>query len=370
MGAEADAARLEGVRRIAVLRANALGDFVVTLPALESLRAAYPDAELTLLGKEWHRDFLAGRPGPVDRVVALPPVRGVSAADRADAPPGPSDGFLAAMRAARFDLALQLHGGGRFSNPFVRSLGARITAGLRDRDAEPLDRWTHFTHYQPEVPRFLEAVALVGARPVTIQPRIAVTAADLAEAARELPPDGSEGRPLVAVHAGASDPRRRWPADRFALVADAVAAVGARVVLTGSDAERALVGRVAAAMRRPAVTLAGKLSLAGLAGLLSRCALVVGSDTGPLHLARAVGTPTVAVYWVGNLINAGPAGRSIHRALISFTVACPVCGADATSVRCPHDPSFVEAVPAADVLAEALDLLGSPQDIKNGRLYL
>ena len=67
--------RVPGVRRIAVLRANAIGDFIFTLPALEALRAAYPQAEIVLLAKKWHAAFLRGRPGPVDRVVAVPPFR-------------------------------------------------------------------------------------------------------------------------------------------------------------------------------------------------------------------------------------------------------------------------------------------------------
>src|SRR6266851_7516846 len=70
--------RVPGVRRIAVLRANALGDFIFALPALEALRAAYPQAEIVLLAKKWHATFLQGRPGPVDRVVVVPPYPGVS----------------------------------------------------------------------------------------------------------------------------------------------------------------------------------------------------------------------------------------------------------------------------------------------------
>src|SRR2546430_14707651 len=70
--------KVPGVRRIAVLRANALGDFIFALPALEALRAAYPQAEIVLLAKKWHATFLQGRPGPVDRVIVVPPYPGVS----------------------------------------------------------------------------------------------------------------------------------------------------------------------------------------------------------------------------------------------------------------------------------------------------
>src|SRR5690606_9642641 len=118
------------IRKIAVLRANGLGDFIFSLPAFEALRAAYPRAEIVLLGKPWHHRFLEGRPGPIDRVVAIP-AGGLG--EEGDPPANPAEvsAFFAAMAAERFDLALQLHGGGRHSNPFVQRLGARLTVGLR-----------------------------------------------------------------------------------------------------------------------------------------------------------------------------------------------------------------------------------------------
>lgn len=156
------------VRRIVVLRANAVGDYVLTLPALQALKAAYPQASLTLLGKRWHAEFLDGRPGPVDEVVCLPAIPGVTApadtadtADTADsvgtadtAEPVVDEGsvlrdFLARMQRRRFDLALQLHGGGRYSNPLVRALGARVTAGFCAPGACALDR--NFPYLAPDI---------------------------------------------------------------------------------------------------------------------------------------------------------------------------------------------------------------------------
>ena len=74
----APSGQVSDVLKIAVLRANGLGDFLFILPALEALRAAYPQAEIVLLANAWHASFLAGRPGPIDRVVVVPPSRGVS----------------------------------------------------------------------------------------------------------------------------------------------------------------------------------------------------------------------------------------------------------------------------------------------------
>ncbi len=77
--------KIDGVRRIAVPRANGLGDFVVALPALAALRAAYPRASITYLGLPWHRTLLPGRPGPWDRLIVVPPCPGVSCAPEQDA---------------------------------------------------------------------------------------------------------------------------------------------------------------------------------------------------------------------------------------------------------------------------------------------
>ena len=346
--------REPGVRKIAVLRANGLGDFVFALPALAALRSAYPEAEIVLLGQPWHARFLAGRPSPVDRVVVVPPSRGIY--EPAGAAPGPEahPGFFDAMRRESFDLALQMHGSGRISNPFVLRLGARLTAGLRDAQAPPLDRWVPYVFYQPEVVRYLEVAALVGAAAVGLEPRLAVTEADLAESRRLVPGDG---RPLAVLHPGATDPRRRWPPERFAAVGDVLAAAGARVVVTGTAAEADLVRAVTAAMAREAVDAAGRLSLGGLAGLLARCAVVVANDTGPLHLALAVGAAAVGVYWCGNVITAAPPTRWRHRPVISWRLACPACGLDCTRARCGHRDSFVADVPVAEVVDQALDLL-------------
>jgi len=344
---------LPAIGKIAVLRANRIGDFVVTLPALAALRAAYPHAEIVLLGRRWHADFLAGRPGPIDRVVPIPPYHGVGEPEEHHDDPALLDHFFAAMAAERFDLALQLHGGGGNSNPFIHRLGARHTAGLRAEGAPPLDRWLPYIRDQIEIVRYLEAVGLVGAAPVGLQPQLTVTTADRGEALAALPPDD---RPLVAIHPGATDPRRRWSAANFAAVGDELVARGARVILIGDAGERDLTATVAGQMAAPPLDLAGRLSLGGLLGLLARCHLAIGNDSGPLHLAEAIGAATVGVYWGRNLLHYGPLGRARHRPLASWRGTCPTCGRDADA-GCGDQVSWVDAVPVAAVLNAALSLL-------------
>jgi ADP-heptose:LPS heptosyltransferase len=286
-------------------------------------------------------------------VVAIPaewdPISGVQHGQ-----PTPAlDEVMAALAREQFDLAIQIHGGGRNSNPLILRLGARHTVGLRAPDAPPLDRWIPYVFYQHEVLRALEVVALVGAVPVQVEPRLAVTPADLSEASVVVPE--TEGPP-AALHPGASDSRRYWPVEKFAAVGDALAALGAHVVVTGTEEERMLADGVVAAMRAPAQNLCGRLSLNALAGLLSRCRVMVANDTGPLHLAEAVGAATVGIYWCGNMITFGPLTRARRRPAISWRLHCPECGMDTTIRRCEHQSSFVADVPTDEVIASAVEL--------------
>jgi ADP-heptose:LPS heptosyltransferase len=342
------------VRRIAVLRANVLGDLMFSLPALDALRLAYPFAEIVLLGRRWHRALLTGRRSPVDRVAILGDelFDGLSLAPR---PPAVVEAAVRALGVTDVDLAIQLHGGGRTSNPVIRALGARVTAGLRTPDAPPLDRWLPYVYWQHEIHRGLEVVGLAGAPPVDPAPRLQVGDTDRRAAEAVLRDDG---RPLAVLHPGANDGRRRWSAARFAAVGDALVVDGWQVAITGSVDERSLTASVASVMHRAALDLGGRLELPGLVGVLDRAELVVSNDTGPLHLAVAVGTPTVGIFWIGNLVNGAPAYRERHRPVIGWRLDCSVCGTDCIRGRCDHSASFVDDV----TVAEVLDAIGSLRD--------
>lgn len=135
-------ALLGGVRKIVVvLNPSAVGDFVATLPAMHALKADYPQSRIMYVCKPWHPVFLQGRPGPIDYVTVIPPVPGVGASEDMKCDHARVQSFLQEMQSHRFDLAFQIYGGGRYSNPFLRKFGARLSVGLKAPDAEPLDRW-------------------------------------------------------------------------------------------------------------------------------------------------------------------------------------------------------------------------------------
>lgn len=342
---------MPGIASIAVLRPNDLGDFVFALPALGALRDTWPKARILFLGKAWHLAFLPGR-GIVDEVLEVPPVPGITIGQSYPHDENEVEAFCEGVRERRLDLALQLFGGGRYSNPFLRRLGAGLTVGFRAAGTPALDRPLAYQPLQNERLRLLEAVALAGAHTTELDPRLPVLERDR----RELGDIPLPKAPLAVLQPGARDARRRWPAQRFAAVGDALAQAGAAVAIHGSREERELTAEVAGAMRLPALDLGGRLTLGGLAALLDRAQLLVSNDTGPLHLAHAVGTPTVGIYWLTNLLVSGPLFGARHRALLAVRTECPECRMENIETRCAHDASFVEEISVEEVKQAALEL--------------
>ncbi|HEX5056397.1 MAG TPA: glycosyltransferase family 9 protein [Gammaproteobacteria bacterium] len=347
------------VRKIAVLRANALGDFIFALPALEALKGRFPEAELVLLATAWHRKFLERRPGPVDRVIAVPQCDGIPHETNRVGNPEEVAAFFQNLRDENFDIAIQMHGGGRHSNPFIRNIGAKLSIGLQDGDAAPLDISVPYCRYHSEVLRYLELVKTLGAVTDRVEPRLCVTAADL----KELEVHDLK-TPYAVLHPGASDFRRRWPVKKFARVGDALSRLGLQVYLSGTEPECELTARVRLLMREPAENLCGRLSMNAYAALLSGAELLVSNDTGPLHLARAIGTPTVGIFWIVNMITGDSITVAKHRSCIAWNVRCPLCGADCArdgmhNGGCRHETSFVDEVPVHEVLNCASSLIGA-----------
>jgi len=177
-----------------------------------------------------------------------------------------------------------------------------------------------------------------------------------------LDPDG----PLLAIHpgSGAYSVARRWYPERFAAVADSLAERhGLGVVVVGTADERTLADEVLGHMRRPGVNLAGRTSLDELGGVLRRCALLVGNDSGVGHLASAVGTPVVAVFGPFNHHTWRPLGRSV---VVRATPALPCMPCVNRGFSrgypegCPPRYCLQEVTPAM-VVAAAEDLLSQSE---------
>jgi ADP-heptose:LPS heptosyltransferase len=137
------------------------------------------------------------------------------------------------------------------------------------------------------------------------------------------------------------------------------------VVVVGDAGEAALADEVLAGCGGAdgrVFSTAGRLTLSQLVSLCAAAELFVGNDSGPRHLAQAVGCATAGVFWIGNAVNGAPLTRARHRMQLSWTTRCPVCGIDSTQVgwtapRCAHDPSFVTDVSVDAVWGDIRALL-------------
>ncbi|HEX8404164.1 MAG TPA: glycosyltransferase family 9 protein, partial [Duganella sp.] len=262
--------------------------------------------------------------------------------------------LVAALRNMRIDLALQMYGGGTWSNGFVASLGAAVSVGATTPGATALDRTLAYSRLANRRLELLQIAALAGARPSFTSPELEVTGEDRALASQALP--DRAGARLVVVHPGASDPRRCWAPAGFAAVADALADAGAQIILSATEAEAETARAVVRHMRHRPIDLTGRLPLQALCGLLERADLIVSNDTGPLHLALALGKPAVGVFWLTNLIESCPLAQHLLRPALSTRIHCPVCGEENLHSRCAHDASFVADVGHDEVIALALEL--------------
>lgn len=327
-------------RRIAVFRALQLGDMLCAVPALRALREGEPDAHITLIGLPWAQEFVSRFGALVDALMVFPGAPGMPEQSYAEAAAAP---FYAAARAARFDLAIQLHGSGSLSNAVVRRLGARRTAGFcpdaADHDAAHTTgvRSTREGMLLPwpqgnEVVRLLSLMQALGypaADPHLEFPLRPLDHASWRLLAEEhgLGPGG-----YVCIHAGARMLSRRWPLQRFAEAGRALRRHW-KVVLTGSRDEAALIDQLARRIGKPVVNLCGQTSLGTLAALIGHARLLLCNDTGASHIAAAMDTPSVVVSCGSDSARWAPLDASLHRVLAEHPPCrpcmhqqCPVAG--------------------------------------------
>jgi lipopolysaccharide heptosyltransferase II len=337
--------------RIAVFRALQLGDMLCAVPALRALRGAMPHAHITLIGLPWARSFVERFNRYVDDLLVFPGFPRFQ-----EQPPNlaalPSFFDLAQQR--RFDCAIQLHGDGRISNFITTMLGARSEAGFYHAQGYCPDaqRFIPWPDDEPEVRRYLRLLEHLGIPSRGEQLEFPLLPEDVASLHRELTLARLSPRGYVCVHPGARYPSRRWPVERFARVADALVDRGLRVVITGSTDEVSLAGELADSMRMPAINLAGRTNLGGVAALIGASRLLVSNDTGVSHIAAAVGTPSVVVACGSNVRRWAPLDRQRHR-VVHHDIDCRPC----EHFNCPVGHHCATAISPESVLDEAEKLL-------------
>jgi ADP-heptose:LPS heptosyltransferase len=365
--------KLQSVKKIAALRAGALGDFIVTLPAFDALRATFPSAEIVLLGKTWQKEFLVKGRTAIDRVIVLPYKKGVRIeSEQQDESAHEIDAFFESMQQEEFDIVLNFQGNGLSANTFIKRMNARLTAGPiphADVTDKP-DRYFEYYYYQSEVMRYIDTVALIGAHSSVIEPCVKVLDQDLAEVQELL--SLLNNKPFVVLHPVAMDMRRMWPLENYAPLVKELIKRNVAIVFTGSAADCTVIDELITGIKEPVINTCGQFSLGGTAALLSKASVVIAVDTGPLHLARAVQAPTVGLHWAPNLINWGPLTRVIHKPVVSWNLTCPFCGCIPNDpwpfeprTECDHAISFIRDIRVDQVIQAADSLLPGNQQFAN-----
>lgn len=324
--------------RIAVLRALQLGDLLCTVPALRALDGAWPDARITLIGLPWARQFAARFRRYIDAYLEFPGFPGLRERDL-DLEALPE--FFQSSRNLHFDLVLQMQGSGEITNPLAVLLGAGRTAGFYrpGRFCPDPRRYLEWRDDEHEVLRWLRLVERLGVPARGTQLEFPLTDADYQEWR------GFGLDHYAVLHPGSQLRSRRWSPERFAQVGDALAREGMRVVITGIAAEAGLVRRVKEAMREPALDLAGRTTLGGLAALIARARLLVANDTGVSHIAAATRTPSVIIACGSDPRRWAPLERQLHRVLYEPIECRPCSYAD-----CPIGHPCASAISAQTVI--------------------
>lgn len=299
-----------GFHRVLILRFGAIGEVILTSPVIGALKGAYPDLELHFATKAAFADLLRADPR-VTQVHALAPGQGVLS-------------FGRVLRSAAPDAILDLH------DKLRSRLICQIVRGRR-RVVWRKRSWRHtlpvrlgLRPYHAEMlvsDRFHRAAEALVRAPLPRRELCCFVSGDARRRAnrllggRGIDPGGI----LIGISPGANWATKRWPVERFAEIGERASSFGYQVVLTGNARERDL-GRFIAARVPAAHDLTGATDLATLGAVIDRCTVFVANDSGPMHLARALGVPTVAIF---GSTDPGQFDFTGHRFLFAGTACAP-----------------------------------------------
>lgn len=352
--------RWRAARRVLAVRLDNLGDVLVTSPALRAINESIPEGEVTLLASP--AGAQAGRLHPdlagviVAEVPWVDPWRELphdSLRDRR---------LIETLRTRHFDAAIIFTSYRQSPLPaaylcYLADIPLRLGATTDGAGSLLTTRHNPPARLCHEVERGLDLVGAVGFTTSDDRLALAIPASAHAIARDWLDRAGHAGGPLVALHPGCTMPARTYPWEGYAEIADRlVADLGATVVLTGATKERELLERIANHLapetRRVTSVCAGVLPFPAFCALIAAADLAITNNTGPMHVAAAVGTPVVALFALTNPPEQWGPWRAPHR-LLYHDVDCRLC----YSRVCPHGHECLRLVTPSMAVAAASELL-------------
>lgn len=343
-------------RRVCVYRVGTIGDMICALPAIHSIRRAWPDAHLTLLTSPGPRGApelgtLLDGLGWFDEIVTYYN-EDLSGWRR-------QVEFVRGMRRRGFDAWIELpsvlmdtgDSGRILRNMIIARAAARWARGwqigtvrmFRQAQTELLD-------FPDETDRLLAIVKQIGIEPVAAPTPLPVDDSTREAAVAMVAEIEAAGKPLVGIAPGAKRTTNRWPPNRFAEVARQLSRSGFSLVMFGGPGDFEVCRLIAdAAEGGAAVNLAGRCSVAESCAVLARCKLLICNDSGVQHLAAAMGTPCVSLFAARDFgLRWRPHGT--HHIAIRKDVPCHTCLVD----ECPYDNHCMKLIDTTEVLVEAV----------------
>lgn len=325
----------KNVRRALVIRPGGIGDAVLFYPMLQELRAAWPGVTLHVLA-ERRNAGLFGANDRVDRVITYD---------------GGGGAHLTRLMSQPYDVVIDTEQYHYLSAVIAYLVKAPVKVGFDTRGRGGL--FTHRVHYDDqtyEVFSFLDLSRAVTGRSATFDPDAPFfpVREDLLERAKQRYGIG-RGSGAVVIQPGASIMQKCWEPEKFLALGQWIASKGWKLILVGGPSEQRSAQMIAAGMPEGrALDLCGKIPLAETAAVVALCDLYVGSDTGVLHIAYGVGTPTVHLFGPGVLEKWAPKG-SRYRA-ISKKLPCSPCIRYNYVPPCPYDTECMKMITVEEVV--------------------
>ncbi|MBI5970723.1 MAG: glycosyltransferase family 9 protein [Deltaproteobacteria bacterium] len=346
----------DAVKKILVVSSTALGDTLLSTPAVRAVRRRYPKSLIIACFNKDNMELFSNNPH-IDGVIAFH---------------GGYKKFWSAVKELKkfkFDLALILHGNEPQATPLCYLSGARFIFKLPNdsrynfllSNRTPVLGWVDLGH---GIEARLKTAALAGCKAIDPRMELFVHAELEEEVDGFLKGEGViGGAPLIGFQPGASTKSRMWFADRFIelgkrLVKDIP---GVRIALTGSPAEKPLCDCIAEGIGPGALCAAGRIDLTGLPSLIKRFSVFVTGDTGPMHIAYTTGTPVVALYAVSDPGRTGPFYSQERHRVIKKDRTCDPC----VSKKCEYQ-KCMEYITVDEVDEAVKELLCLPSNVSIG----
>lgn len=342
--------------KILIVKTSAIGDVIHTLPALHCLRQRYPEAQITWLVEEAAAEVVIGHPA-LNRVLVAGRkgwIREWRAGGGRCSAFRKAWQFVRALRDTHYDLLLDFQGLLK-SGIWVALARARRKVGF-GRGMEHAEMSYLFLNERVPavsmemhaVDRELHLLRAIGIECPEVRFELPLTTADHQAATNLLESHGiAPDQPFVAINPMTTWPTKHWQPEKFAALADRLAESGRAVVFTGGPDDRAGVAAIGAMMRQKPVNLAGATSLKTLAAVFAKAQVVVSTDTGPMHVAAAMGTPVVALFGPTAPWRTGPYGK-LHQ-VVRLGLPCSPClkkECQYGTIDCMTDISVADVVKA------------------------